>query len=97
MAKNHVHIKTFDSIIFILSNLFTYDDSLTLKKSFLGNEYITRERSLLYKSKGKYHCTVNLLKNRLDMAVVDININVLYNPVRPVFWAVDGTSFPLLL
>ena len=51
-----------------------------------------RKRSLLYICKGKYHCTVNLLKNRdLDMAVVDINKNFLYNPVEPAFWEVDGT------
>ena len=29
-------------------------------------------------------------KTSLDMAVVDINNNVLYNPVRPAFWEVDG-------
>ena len=27
----------------------------------------------------------------LDMTVVDINKNFLYNPVRPAFWEVDGT------
>ncbi len=37
-------------------------------------------------------------KTSLDMAVVDINKNFLYNPVRPAFWEVDSTwSFPLLL
>jgi len=29
-------------------------------------------------------------KTGLDMAVVDINKNFFYNPVRPAFWEVDG-------
>jgi len=53
-------------------------------------ERIYREYPLRYKSKGKYHCTINLLKTGLDMAVVDINKNFLYNPVRPAFWEVYG-------
>jgi len=37
-------------------------------------------------------------KTSLDMAVVDINNNVLYYPVRPAFWEVDSTwSFPSLI
>jgi len=51
----------------------------------------TRECSLLYKNKGKDHCTINLLKNGLDLAVVDRNKNFLYNLVRSAFWEVDGT------
>ncbi len=30
-------------------------------------------------------------KTGLDKAVVDINKNFLYDPVRPAFWEVDGT------
>jgi len=30
-------------------------------------------------------------KTGLDMAVVDINKNFLYYPVRPAFWEVDST------
>ncbi len=29
-------------------------------------------------------------KTGLDIAVVDINKNFLYNPVRPAFWEVEG-------
>jgi len=58
----------------------------------------TRERSLLYKSKGKDHVLSTSWKPGLDMAVVNINKSFLCNKVRPAFWEVDGTwSFPLLL
>jgi len=30
-------------------------------------------------------------KTSLDLAVVDINKNLLYNPVRPAFWEIVGT------
>ncbi len=38
--------------------------TLPLSALFKYKKCNSRERSLLYKSKGKYHCTVNLLKNQ---------------------------------
>jgi len=60
--------------------------------------YLPRECSLLYKSVGKYHCTINLLKNWFRYGCCYKNKNFLYNPVWPAFWEIDGTwSFPSLL
>jgi len=43
------------------------------------------------KVRGSINVPSTSLKTGLDMAVVDINNNVLYNPVGPAFWEVDGT------
>jgi len=43
------------------------------------------------KVRGSFTILSTSCKTGLDMAVVDINKNFLYNPVRPAFWEVDGT------
>ena len=67
----------------LILNLFGFHQYSVIVKSGNAHSFIKVRGSITVPSTSR--------KTGLDMAVVDINSNVLYNPVRPAFWEVDGT------